>query len=239
MGRARLIFVATLATALTTTALASAQPAMAYTGTIDPTLVAQWQLDEPAGSSTMQDSARTHDGVITGSVVTGVTPAVLGAAYEFTGADPLVRVPSADDLNPYLSPLTVSAWLAVPSRLTSGDYNVLQKGTATAAGGAYKLEVVGNTASPRFGYPDCAFNSPGGFKDRVYGPRPINDDTWHQVQCHLTATQAYVTIDGVSGAPIARTVGSIANTVDLTLGGKPNDSHYFNGRADEVFIAIG
>lgn len=186
----------------------------------------------------MVDSVGTHNGVITGSITLGVTPAVSGTGYEFTGANPIVKVPSTDDLNPYLNPLMISAWLDVPSTLGAGDYNVLQKGTATAIGGAYKMEIVGTTGA-KFGYPDCAFNSPGGYKNRVYGPIKINDDTWHEVQCHLTATQAYVTVDGVSGKPIARTVGSIANTVGLTLGGKPNNTHYFNGRVDEVSITIG
>lgn len=45
--------------------------------------------------------------------------------------------------------------------------------------------------------------------------------------------------DGVSGAYLNRTVGNIANTVDVTLGGKPNDTHFFNGVADEVSISIG
>jgi hypothetical protein len=216
--------------------VAAGQPAVAAVAT-GPVVVAMWHLDEPAGSTTMYDSVGTHNGTITGSVIEGVTPAVSGTAYEFSGSNPIVRVPSSDDLNPYLSPLTISAWLDIPSTLTPGDYNVLQKGPATTIGGAYKLEVVGNKGA-KFGYPDCAFNSAGA-KDRVYGPQRINDDTWHLVECHLTATQAYVTVDGVSGTPKTRTVGNIANTVDLTLGGKPNNTHYFNGRADEVSITIG
>ncbi len=148
-------------------------------------------------------------------------------------------MPTADDLNPYLSPLTVSAYLWVPSSLTGGDYNVLQKGQANAVGGAYKLEIVGTAGSNKFGYPDCAFNSPGGAKNRVYGPKRINDGSWHQVECHLTDTQAYVTVDGKSGPVATRVVGSIANSVSVTIGGKPNDTHFYQGRADEVSITIG
>lgn len=216
----------------------ASQPAAAEDPT-GPVVVALWHLDEPVGSTTMVDSAGTHDGTISDNVIVGVMPAVSGTAYEFPGPNPIVRVPSTDDLNPYLSPLIISASLDIPSTLEAGDYNVLQKGTATALGGAYKLEIVGKAGSKKFGYPDCAFNSPGRFKDRVYGPMRINDDTWHSVECHLTATQAYVTVDGVSGTPKARTVGNIANTVDLTLGGKPNNTHYFNGCVDEVSITIG
>jgi hypothetical protein len=125
-------------------------------------------------------------GIISPDVVLGVPgdPAVSAdpsnTAYEFTGGDPIVRVPAAaaTDLNPGLAPLTISAHLKVPATLTAGDYNVLEKGTATQTGGAYKFEIMGKTSSSKFGFPDCAFNS-AGVKQRVYGPRMINDGLWH------------------------------------------------------------
>ena len=223
-----------LAAGLTAAGLCLAPPAAA-----DPVVVALWHLDEASGATVMVDSVGSHNGAITGGVTEDVHPAVSGGAYQFTGTKPIVKVPSTDDLNPYGNPLTLSAWLDVPSTLGAGDYNVLQKGSATASGGAYKLEIVGTRSSGKFGYPDCAFNSPGGLKNRVFGPLKLTDDSWHEVQCHLTSTQAYVTVDGVSGKPIARTVGSIANTAELTLGGKPTNTHFFDGRVDEVSITIG
>lgn len=202
-------------------------------------VVGSWHLDEQPGSTVMVDSSGLgHDGTISPDVVLGV-PGVSGTAYEFTGTNPIVRVPDADgDLNPGLAPLVVSAYLNVPATLAAGDYNVLQKGQATAVGGAYKLEIFGKAGKAKFGYPDCAFNSPG-VKQRVYGPKRINDGLWHLVECHLTDTSVYVTVDGEFGKQLVRTVGSIANTVDVTLGGKPNSTHFFNGVADEVSISIG
>lgn len=216
-----------------------AAPASAATITSGPQVVALWHLDEQPGATIAVDSSGLgHDGAIDADVLLGA-PGRFGSAYEFPGPNAKVSVPSADDLNPYLSPLRISAYLWVPSSLTGGDYNVLQKGQANATGGAYKLEIVGTVDSRKFGYPDCAFNSPGGYKNRVYGPKRINDDTWHQVECHLTDTLAYVTVDGVSGPAANRVVGSIANSVQLTIGGKPNDTHFYQGRADEVSITIG
>jgi len=214
--------------------LASTAPASAAAG-----VAALWHLDEAPGSTTMVDaSGGGHDGMISPDVVVGV-PGFIGSAYEFTGTDPIVRVADpSGSLNPGTAPLTISVYLKVPTTLGNGDYNVLEKGQATAAGGAYKLEIVGKSTSTRFGYPDCAFNSPG-VKQRVYGPQAINDGAWHLVQCHLTADKVYVSVDSVSGKVLSRKVGSIANTVDLTLGGKPNNTHFFNGVADEVSISIG
>ncbi|MEJ7707371.1 MAG: hypothetical protein WKF82_08925, partial [Nocardioidaceae bacterium] len=165
----------------------------------------------------IDSSGSGHHGAISSDVVVGVT-GFLDQAYEFDGPAPIVRVPSKDDLNPGSKPLTISAYLNVPTSLAVGDYNVIQKGPATTVGGAYKLEIfASNITSPKFGYPACAFNSPGGLKNRVYGPKAVNDGAWHHVQCHLTDTEAYVTVDGETGPKAARVVGSIANTVDVTL----------------------
>jgi hypothetical protein len=220
-------------------ALAVAAVAVTAPASASPSVEALWHLDEPVGSTTMVDaSGHGHDGTISTDVVLGV-PGSAATAYEFTGANPLVRVPDPTGaLNPRSAPLTMSAYLKVPATLVAGDYNVLQKGQATATGGAYKLEIVGQLRSARFGYPACAFNSPSG-KQRVYGPRAINDGAWHLVECHLTADKVYATVDSVDGTALKRTVGSIANDVDLTLGGKPNNTHYFDGVADEVSITIG
>ena len=219
--------------------LAAAPVGTATAATSGPTTVALWHLDEQPGATTAVDSSgRGHDGAINPDVLLGV-PGKFGTAYEFPGPNAKVTVSTADDLNPRLSPMTISAYLWVPSSLSGGDYNVLQKGQATAVGGAYKLEIVGNAGSSKFGYPDCAFNSPEGSKNRVYGPIRINDGAWHQVECHLTDTQVYATVDGRSGPVARRTVGSIANSVALTIGGKPNNTHYYQGRADEVSITIG
>jgi hypothetical protein len=224
---------ATSAIAATVIAVFVSQPAQGAQ-------VATWHLDENAGATRMLDSNGDHDGRITGSVESGLRRAVAGRAYRFRGHDPLIRVPSSPDLNPHRAALRITAYLSVPADLTTGDYNVIEKGTETATGGAYKLEIVG-TRTPRFGYPSCVFNSSGKTRrvtNRVYGPKRINDGRWHRVRCVLTRTRAFVRVDGVAGDPVHRTVGSIANSTDLTLGGKPNDTHHFRGRMDEVSVSI-
>jgi hypothetical protein len=201
------------------------------------TVVGLWHMDEQQGAAVMVDaSGQGHDGVID-RVTTGLA-GYEGQAYGFHG-DGLVRVPDSDDLDPGAAPMVISVWLRVPATLSTGDYNVLQKGTATAQGGAYKLEIFAQKASsPMFGHPDCAFNGLHGH-NRVYGPRSVADGSWHRVECHLTPTQAYVTVDGQSGQVQARQVDTIANTTDLTVGGKPTNTHYFEGLLDEASVTIG
>lgn len=224
--------------AVSPSATASSSGAAAATSTSG-TVVALWHMDEQPGATTMVDSSGYgHNGVIGNGVTLG-QPGYLGTAYSFTGTGPgLVRVPTDTSLNPGSAPIAISAYLKVSSSLAAGDYNAVQKGTATATGGSYKLEVYGVSTSAKFGFPDCAFNSPGG-KNRVYGPRSIADGTWHHVVCHLTATQAYVTVDDVSGKVASRTATTISNTSDVTVGGKPTQTHYLWGDLDEVSITIG
>ncbi len=208
--------------------------------------VALWHMDEGPAATVMSDSSGfNHDGVISADVQTGV-PGMFGNAYEFTGPVPIVRVPDDAQLDPGASALTVSTWLKVPTNLVTGDYNVVQKGKSTAVGGAYKLEIYApQSTAAKFGFPACAFNGANGATNRVYGPASIGsiaDGQWHHVVCHLTAggnATAYAEVDGTPGPSIPRTVNSISNTSELTLGGKPNNTHFFQGVVDEVSLDIG
>jgi hypothetical protein len=222
-----------LAAGLGAVALAAAPVGATTTATT----VALWHMDEGPGARTMVDSSgEGHNGTVPSGVTTGIGGAV-GSAYHFDGRS-LVRVPHHPGLNPGTAPITISAWLRVPANLTSGDYNVVQKGVATATGGAYKLEIHASSGK-KFGFPACAFNGPTTAKNRVYGPVRVNDGRWHRVECRLTATSAYAVVDGVSGPVAKRVVPSIANTTDVTLGGKPTNKHYYLGDLDEVSISIG
>ena len=184
----------------------------------------------------VDSSGFNHDGAIS-SVTLGVPSDDGSTAYEFNGKG-LVRVPNAAGLNPGSQPLEISAHVLVPANLANGDYNLIEKGVATTTGGAYKMEIFGKSTSSKFGYPDCAFNGPKGH-NRVYGPFMVADGKWHHVVCNLTATQAFVTIDDTPGPKATRQVDTIANTTDLTIGDKPNNTHGYIGRADEISITIG
>lgn len=239
------VLVAGAATVLVTVGIGAAPSAQGELAA--PTVVALWHMEESEGDSTMADASTFgNHGAVSSDVVQGV-PGFQGQAYEFTGPAPIVRVPNGTgSLNPGASPLLISARMKVPASLVPGDYNVIQKGTATAKGGAYKLEVFAptTTSNRKWGFPRCAVNTSATAtdikrKNFAYGPTRINDGQWHLVQCHLTTTSLSVTVDGTPGATVARTVGPIANTVGVTLGGKPNNTHFFHGVLDEVSITIG
>lgn len=244
-GHARRLFVVGTATAMALVGLSYAPSANGQEPV--PTVVALWHMEEDEGTSTAADaSGNGNDGTVSPDVVQGID-GYLGNGFEFTGPAPIVKVPNGTgSLNPGASPLLISARLKVPAGLAPGDYNVIQKGTATAKGGAYKLEMFAplSVSNKKYGFPRCAVNTSATAtdikrKNSAYGPYRIDDGQWHLVECQLTATTLTVTVDGASGVKVARTVGPISNSVGLTLGGKPNNSHYFNGALDEASITIG
>jgi len=79
----------------------------------------------------------------------GCPPGQFGTAFEFPGPSAKITVPSADDLNPHQSPLTVSAYLWVPSSLTGGDYNTpTARSTLPAGPRTASTDRSGSTTAP-------------------------------------------------------------------------------------------
>ena len=225
---------------LSTGPLAVAAPADAASGAATGTVVGLWHMDEAPGAGTMVDSSGLgHNGTMSSGVTTG-TPSDDGTTgYTFTQPGGVVRVPSDGTLNPGTSALTISIHLRMAANVPAGDYNVVEKGTATATGGAFKLEINATHTGPKFGFPDCAFNGAAGSHTKAFAPASILDGKWHVITCHLTATQAWVELDGHSGKTVSWQGDSIANSVALTIGAKPNGTHGYIGDADEATLAIG
>jgi hypothetical protein len=241
--RTRTVTIAALPAAILAV-FASATPAMAATaghhrhgvGGSSPAvtgLAAQWPMNETSGSTMFDTSGNGNDGTI----VTPDDVMLTGNGYIFDGSG-LVTVPDNDTLDPGSSGITISAQLSVPSSLGSGDYNFLEKGTATARGGAYKMEINGHVNNRHFGAPDCAFNGANGTNVRVQSSVKINDDGWHSVSCQLTANSASITVDGTTKT-VRKSVGSIANSKPVSVGSKPNKTHGYVGSAQNVSITIG
>jgi Concanavalin A-like lectin/glucanases superfamily len=207
---------ATATSALTAQVQANATPA----GT-----VALWHMDETSGS-VMRDSVGSHNGTIF-SAQLGL-PGFLGTAYGFTKS--YVSVPSAGDLNPGSSNLTVTLHVKTTSAPASPDWDLIRKGLYTTAGGEFKMEYQPS------GQASCGFNGSSNYGELMAGPA-INDGKWHTVQCIKTASAIKVVVDGVAFSKTV-TIGSIANTDSLPIGARPG-SEYFNGSLDEASVQVG
>lgn len=219
-------------------ALAIATPAEA----IASRTVAFYSLDEVAGSTVLRDaSGAGHDGAIGSDVTTGVlhqgaTVHRFATHLPGAGAFPghVDRVPHTTDLNPDAGDFSIEVRL----RTTYRFGNILQKGQGATAGGYWKLE------NPD-GLPRCLFRGGNGASRTGYSTVAINDGQWHTIRCNRTSTFVEMWVDGVRQSRLTGPTGIIANSWELTVGGKGAcdgvvvTCDYFVGDIDYVRIEKG
>src|SRR5919108_421046 len=121
------------------------------------TTIADWEMNEASGATTMHDSSGSNlSGTIGSAVQTGV---IVGGAKGYrwssqnkAGKHPerLVKVASA-----LLNPGTGAFAVTIRLRTGAGDQNIIQKGQATTAGGMWKVDMVK-------GHVKCTFKGSAG-----------------------------------------------------------------------------
>ncbi len=190
-------------------------------------LVALWHMDEASGS-VMHDSVASHDGSLN-SVALGL-PGYLGTAFGFNGSSSYASVPTASDLNPGSSNITITIHLKTTSAPATPDWDLIRKGKATTIGGEFKMEYQPS------GQASCGFKGSVDHSELIAGPA-LNDGRWHTVQCVKTASAIKVVVDGQTFAKAAN-LGSIANDAPVVIGAHPG-SEFFNGSLDEASIQVG
>lgn len=205
--------------------------------------VAFWSMDEPAGATVLKDSSGNgRNGAVGDEVVTGVLYA--GAtAHRFATHLPSDQeyvpghvnlVPHSTDFNPDAGDFSFT----VRYRTTYSFGNIMQKGQGGTAGGYWKLE------APN-GKPKCLFRGGDGSSRTGYTDVPINDGQWHTVTCNRTSTYVEMYVDGVRTSRLTGPTGTIANSRQLSIGGKSScdgvnvTCDYFAGDIDYVKILKG
>ena len=202
--------------------------------------VALWHMDETSpGNTTADSSGRGHTGTLNGGVVTGLPGSTRapnpGTAFGFNGLSSYVSVPSAGDLSPGSSKITITIHLqtTVPPPLTP-DWDLIRKGYFTSAGGQYKVEYQPG------GFASCGFNDSSG--NAAETPTPsgpaLNDGLWHKVQCVKDASKIQLFVDDALAYSLDVILGSIDNTDPVVIGARPA-SEFFNGSLDEASITFG
>ena len=120
-------------------------------------------------------------------------------------------------------------------RTTRNFGNVVQKGQSKTAGGYFKLE------QPN-GRMRCLLKDESGHKRAVRSPIATNDGQWHTIRCERSGNRLKLFVDGVQVRNVSHHLGKIANTKDLSIGGKKNCDQgkvtcdYFTGYIDHVRI---
>jgi len=215
--------------------LAVAAPASAAT-------LADWEMNEGSGATTMIDSSGHVNGTIGSAVKTGVS--VMGATvYRWPFASPTAPPPkperivqaNSNSLNPGSGTYTVS----LRYRTTQHFGNIVQKGQAGSAGGYFKVE------NPH-GQINCVFRGVVSGKlvrKAVTSPAVLSDGAFHVATCTRTANALTLTIDGSVVDTAHGSTGNISNTRPVTIGDKLNcdqvktSCDYYTGDIDWVKLS--
>lgn len=114
------------------------------------------------------------------------------------------------------------------------DPNILQKGLVGQRGGQWKLELVG--AKPR-----CVFRGVRGGVI-IKATRPVDDNTWHRLECRRIGRTVTLRVDGVVVAKANAATGRIRNNAPVRVGGKAvgknSGNDQYRGDLDNVFYSI-
>ena len=206
-------------------------------------LEASWEMNEPAGATTMTDSGPNglHAPVDPSGVKTGFTYA--GATgYDWIRRNPTAPPASPERVivipdNPNIEPLTDTYTVELRYRTKENFGNITQKGQATTRGGQWKIQ------NPQ-GRPSCLYT--GSIqRGAVRAPSPLNDNAWHVLRCVKTPTAVELWVDGVRVGRKNGAVGTIDNRSPMTIGGKISCDQvevtcdYFSGQIDYVRIYRG
>jgi Ca2+-binding RTX toxin-like protein len=201
--------------------------------------IADWEMNERAGATTMHDSSGSNlsgtigSAVETGVVSNGTTGYRWPSQNRFGSAHPerLIKVDSSL-LNPGTTDFVVVMRFYTGS---TGDQNIIQKGQAHTVGGMWKIPLFDG----RIG---CNFK---GLEHRsaVWSREIVADNTWHTVRCERRSAGVTITVDGGTPKTNRGWTGSIANTWPLSIGGKPKcdggvtvGCDYFVGSIDRVIV---
>lgn len=228
-------------------ALAAAALTVAPPGAVGATTtVADWQMNDPAGSSVMHDSTGAHDGAIgPNAAAQGLT--LNGSYFHWSqrcsaclpvAADRVVKVPDAADGSLDVPDPNVKYTLEFRFRTTSNAGNYMQKGQSATKGGQIKVQ------GPK-GNVQCLFKGANGVRVGTGAGFSTADGQWHTVKCVHTATQVKELVDGVRVAVKNGTTGPIDNASPFTVGGKSSCDQvkvtcdYFVGDIDYVKVISG
>ncbi len=150
----------------------------------------------------------------------------------------VLQAASAPALNPGAKDLRYGAYVQLSPAETSSGENILQKGTSSAPGGQYKLQVDGAS-----GRPSCVLSGKDAPALHVAkSPKSISDGAWHTIACRRTGPKLEILVDDqVQGSATLPAGLTIDNGQPLSLAGKGTGANndQFHGGLDDAWVSIG
>jgi hypothetical protein len=180
----------------------------------------------------VDSSGNGHDGVNQGSPTVGLD-GHRGTAYSFDAAGSWIQVPSTPELNPQDADFMFSAWVNFGDAPVPGEtYDVIRKGLAFTRTGEFKVEMIPG------GYVKCSAKDVDGVEASIsYRESNLADGRWHRIGCARTGASWSVLVDGTIGTKKVG-LGSIGNSLPLSIGSKYGHEDLPDGRIDEVVLHI-
>ena len=197
--------------------------------TSSPALVAGWEMNDPAGSTTVADSGPSH---LTGTLKGGVK--TTGSTLAFSG-NGVVTATGSSKLALGSQPFTMETRLRfskVPNA-TVGDYDIL-RGTP---GGGWRLEIVARKKRT-IAVAACGYAGSKASLLLTGGPH-LADGAWHVVRCVKTDTAVSLVVDGAVVAKRTIAIGSVTTKDPLAIGAKPTGADPYTGELDYVRVYAG
>ena len=195
-----------------------------------PSTVADWEMNDAAGTTVMLDSSGNgNDGAIQSDaapmLLTGVNLGGTDTGFRWSNVKPnlppatpqrVVQAPS-DQLNP-----GTRDWRISFRYRTSHPFgNIVQKGQSQSKGGQIKFQLPQGQIS-------CMFKSSTGMRRSIKTIGAYDNNVFHVVVCTRLASGVTLDVYDSSGTTLLETrhingsSGTISNTIPMTVGGKIN-----------------
>lgn len=194
-----------------------------------PTVRAQWDMSDASRLVDTPTDAVDNSGSTSNIVLSP------DGYYTFNGTTSIATAPHKANLNPGTNNIKVEVRINATRAPEAGNtFDVIRKGTSTTAGGYYKIEL--RTTSTGLVNAACIFKD----ANRVAGSAILRIPTtgWVSLSCAKTGSSVTIVANGTTRT-VARTVGKIANTSPVHIGGKGDGTDVFPGLMDYAKITIG
>jgi hypothetical protein len=217
-----------------------------------PSTVADWEMNDAAGTTVMLDSGPRG---INGAIASNAAPMLLSgvnlggspAATGFRWANVMPNKPPATPqriiqiADPALNPGARDWRISFRYRTSHPFGNIVQKGQSASKGGQIKFQL------PK-GQISCMFKGATGAQKSIKTIGAYDNNLFHVVVCTRLTSGVTLDVFDSSGANLLETrhingsSGSISNTIPMTVGGKINCDQvaitcdYFAGDIDWVKV---
>ncbi|MCA9063130.1 MAG: hypothetical protein KDA96_08725 [Planctomycetaceae bacterium] len=187
--------------------------------------IAHWTFDDPTGTTAIDSSGHSADGVVTGAIS---GPGAIGDGFLFDGVNDSV-VPGTEASLAGLSDFTVMAWIR---SVAAGNYQtIVQQRDTNGFNGEYLLRMMpdGRVSFVIFG--------DGEYQFVIATPQLLNDGAWHHVAAGREGARGFIFVDGVLATQSFGTPRPLDRAIGVGLGFDIRDATSgFAGSLDDVRI---